>query len=129
MLAAPTRIVIHCVQGVLSPLLANIYLNPLDHGVNEKCVGQARMFRYADDFVIACRRGRSGEVRERTKRWLEAKGLKLNEAKTRIVDIHQEGINFLGFNLTWRQSRKGTKYLHVEPSQRSRAALRDNLRG
>ena len=115
--------------GVISPLLANIYLNPLDHGVNEKCVGQARMFRYADDFVIACRQGRAGEVRQRTKRWLEAKGLKLNEAKTRVVDICREGINFLGFNLTWRQSRKGRKYLHVEPSQRSRAALRDNLRG
>ena len=115
--------------GVISPLLANIYLSPLDQGVNEKCVGQARMFRYADDFVIACRRGRASKVRERTKQWLEAKGLKLNEAKTRVVDIHQEGINFLGFNLTSRQSRKGTKYLHVEPSQGSRTALRDNLRG
>ena len=69
------------------------------------------MFRYADDFVIACRRGRAGEVRERTQRWLETRGLKLNEAKTRVLDIHQEGINFLGFNLTWRQSRKaGSTY-------------------
>jgi len=115
--------------GVISPLLANIYLNPLDHGVNEKCVGQARMFRYADDFVIACWPGRAGEVRERTKRWLEAKGLKLNESKTRVVDIREEGINFLGFNLTWRQSLKGRRYLHVEPSQGSRTALRDHLRG
>jgi group II intron reverse transcriptase/maturase len=101
--------------GVISPLLANIYLNPLDHGVNGKCVGQARMFRYADDFVITCRRGRAGEVRERTKRWLEAKGLKLNEVKTRVVDIHREGINFLGFSLTWRQSRKGNEYLESVP--------------
>jgi RNA-directed DNA polymerase len=115
--------------GVISPLLANIYLNPLDHGVNEKCVGQARMFRYADDVVIACRPGRGGAVRERTERWLEAKGLKLNESKTRVVDIREEGINFLGFNLTWRQSHRGRKYLHVEPSQGSRMALRDNLRG
>ena len=115
--------------GVISPWLANVYLNPLDHGVNQRCVGQARMFRYADDFVIACRAGRGGEVRERTKRWLEAKGLKLNETKTRVVDIRQEGINFLGFNLTWRQSLKGRRYLHVEPSQGSRAALRTNLRG
>ncbi len=74
------------------------------------------MFRYADDFVIACRRGRAGKVRERTKRWLEASGLQLNEAKTRVVDIQREGINFLGFSLTWRQSRKGNEYLHVEPS-------------
>jgi group II intron reverse transcriptase/maturase len=83
--------------GVISPLLANLYLNPLDHGVNEKCVGQARMFRYADDFVVTCRRGRAGQVRQRTQRWLEAKGLKLNETKTRVVDICQEGINFRGY--------------------------------
>ena len=42
--------------GVISPLLANLYLNPLDHGVNDKTSGQAQMVRYADDFVIACRR-------------------------------------------------------------------------
>ena len=87
------------------------------------------MFRYADDFVITCRAGRADEVRQRTKRWLEAKGLKLNETKTRVVDIRQEGINFLGFNLTWRQSLKGRRYLHVEPSQGSRAAVREHLRG
>ena len=115
--------------GVISPLLANIYLNPLDHGINEKCVGQARMFRYADDLVVACRPGLGGQVRGRTERWLEAKGLKLNETKTRVVDIREEGINFLGFNLTWRQSIRGRKYLHVEPSQGSRTALRDHLRG
>jgi len=115
--------------GVISPLLANLYLNPLDHGLNAKCAGQARMYRYADDFVIACRPGRAAEVRERTKRWLEAKGLKLNEAKTRVVDIRQAGINFLGFNLTWRHSLKGRPYLHVEPSQESQAELRENLRG
>ena len=115
--------------GVISPLLSNLYLNALDHGVNEQCAEKARMFRYADDFVITCRKGRAGEVRERTQRWLEARGLKLNETKTRVVDIRQEGINFLGFNLTWRQSRKGRSYLHVEPSQGSRTALRDHLRG
>ena len=115
--------------GVISPLLANIYLNPLDHGVNHQCVGQARMVRYADDFVILCRPGQAQAVLERTKRWLNAKGLTLNEKKTRLVAIRQEGINFLGFNLTWRRSLKGRKYLHVEPSQKSRQALRESLRG
>jgi len=113
--------------GVISPLLANVYLNPLDHGVNHKCVGKARMVRYADDFVIACRPGHAQAVLERTKRWLEAKGLKLNESKTRLVDIRQEGINFLGFNLTWRQSLKHRRYVHVEPSQKSRRVLREAL--
>jgi group II intron reverse transcriptase/maturase len=115
--------------GVISPLLANIYLSPLDHGVNHQCVGQARMVRYADDFVILCRPGQAQGVMERTKRWLNAKGLTLNEKKTRLVDIRQEGVNFLGFNLTWRRSLKGRKYLHVEPSQKSRQALRESLRG
>jgi group II intron reverse transcriptase/maturase len=110
--------------GVISPLLANIYLNPLDHGVNRNCVGKARMVRYADDFVIACRPGHARDVMERTAKWLAAKGLKLNEEKTRLVDIRQEGINFLGFNLTWRKSLKHRRYVHVEPSQRSRRALR-----
>ena len=113
--------------GVISPLLANIFLNPLDHGVNDKCVGKARMVRYADDFVIVCRPGQARPVLERTKRWLNAKGLSLNERKTRLVDICQMGVNFLGFNLTWRKSLKGRPYLHVEPSQKSRQALRDNL--
>jgi len=115
--------------GVISPLLANVYLNPLDHGVHQKCAGQARMVRYADDFVILCRPGQAAPVLERTKRWLTAKGLTLNETKTRLVDIRREGINFLGFNLTWRQSLKRHKYLHVEPSQKSRLALRQQLRG
>ena len=115
--------------GVISPLLANLYLNPLDHGVNDKTSGQARMVRYADDFVIACAAGRSGGLRARLQKWLQAKGLTLNEVKTRIVDIRKEGINFLGFNLTWRQSRRGRGYLHVQPSQKSRRALREKLGG
>ena len=113
--------------GVISPLLANIFLNPLDHGVNHKCVGKARMVRYADDLVIVCRPGQARLVLERTKRWLNAKGLSLNGRKTRLVDIRQMGVNFLGFNLTWRKSLKGRPYQHVEPSQKSRQALRDNL--
>jgi len=116
--------------GVISPLLANLYLNPLDHGANDKTAGQARMVRYADDFVIACRPGRSPAVLRRLKAWLNAKGLTLNEAKTRLVNIRHEGINFLGFNLTWRRNtRKPGGYLHVEPAQKSRAALRQNLGG
>jgi RNA-directed DNA polymerase len=45
------------------------------------------------------------------------------------VDIRKEGINFLGFNLTWRQSWRGRGYLHVQPSQKSRRALREKLGG
>ena len=115
--------------GVISPLLANLYLNPLDYGVNQKCAGQARMVRYADDFVIACRPGQAQRVLDRTERWLTTKGLELNEAKTRVVDIRHTGINFLGFGLRWRQSRQGRGYLHVEPNAKSRTAMRQALRG
>jgi RNA-directed DNA polymerase len=114
--------------GVISPLLANLHLNPLDHGANEQTAGQARMVRYADDFVIACRPGQSPALLRRLKAWLTAKGLTLNEAKTRLGDIRQQGINFLGFNLTWRRyHRKPGGYLHVQPAQKSRAALRQKL--
>lgn len=115
--------------GVISPLLANVYLNPLDHGVNQQCAGQARMVRYADDFIILCRPGQAGKVLGRTERWLQAKGLKLNEKKTQVVDIRQQGINFLGFNLTWRKSLQHRRYVHVEPSQKSRQALREAVGG
>jgi len=115
--------------GVISPLLANLYLNPLDHGVNDKTSGHAQMVRYADDFVIACRAGRGGGLMERLKQWLQAKGLTLNEVKTRIVNILKEGVNFLGFNLTWRKSFAGRGYLHVQPSQKSRRALREKIGG
>jgi len=56
------------------------------------------MMRYADDFVIACRPGTSAVLQVRLQRWLRARGLQLNEAKTRVVNVRQEGINFLGFN-------------------------------
>ena len=111
--------------GVISPTLANLYLNPLDHQVNG--TGQARLIRYADDFVIACGPGRSGGMLERLKRWLAAKGLTLNEAKTRTVNFHRTGIDFLGFNLTWRQATNGRGYLHVQPGQKSRRSLREQL--
>jgi len=113
--------------GVISPLLANLYLNPLDHGVNDKTSGRARLARYADDFAITCRRGHSGGLLARLKQWLAAKGLTLNEVKTRLVDIHREGINFLGFNLTWRKSWRGRGYLHAQPSQKSRRTLREKV--
>jgi hypothetical protein len=57
----------------------------------------------------------------------EEEQMTLNEAKTRMVNIHQTGINFLGFNLTWRKSRRGCGYLHAQPSQKSRRSLREKL--
>lgn len=114
--------------GVISPLLANAYLNQLDWEVNERCELKPVMVRYADDFVILSRPGEGKGLMERLKGWLDRRGLVLNERKTRLVDIRQEGIKFLGFALTWRRGRSGRNYPHVEAHPKSLKKLRDGLR-
>lgn len=114
--------------GVISPALANAYLNRLDWEVNEHCELKPVMVRYADDFVIMARPGQGKGLQERLQSWLERRGLVLNKEKTRLVDIRQEGIKFLGFALAWRKSKRGLKYVHVEPHPRSLQKLRDKLR-
>jgi len=87
--------------GVISPLLANIYLNVLDtlwviKKVQEKL--GARLVRYADDSVILCR-GNADRILKGVKTVLSDLGLTMNEEKTRVVDARQESFNFLGFSL------------------------------
>lgn len=85
-------------QGaVISPLLANLYLHPLDLRMEAK---GWKMVRYADDFVILCRteaeaRAALCEVRD----WVEANGLSLHPEKTRLGDCRQpgQGFDFLGY--------------------------------
>ena len=85
-------------QGaVMSPLLANIYLHPLDRQMNQQGY---RMVRYADDFVVLCgtaeqAQGALNEVRS----WVEQNGLRLNAEKTHVGDCQQagEGFEFLGY--------------------------------
>ena len=113
--------------GVISPLLANIYLHPLDGGVNE-CRQKPRMIRYADDLVILCRPGEGRGMKERLARWLQSRGLALNEAKTRVLRNRESGFKFLGFSFRWQQSKKGTPYVHTEPSPAAEQALRDRVR-
>jgi RNA-directed DNA polymerase len=114
--------------GVISPLLANAYLNQLDWEVNERCELKPVMVRFADDFVILSRPGEGEGLMERLKGWLDRRELVLNEQKTRLVDIRQEGIKFLGFALTWRRGRSGRDYPHVEAHPKSLKKLRDGLR-
>jgi group II intron reverse transcriptase/maturase len=115
--------------GVISPMLANLYLNALDWAVNDPAErGQPVLVRYTDDFVILCATGQGEALRQRLTRWLRARGLKLNEEKTRLVDSRQ-GFDFLGFKLRWQRSRvKGTWYAQVEPSRRSQQRLRETVR-
>jgi len=114
--------------GVISPLLANLYLNPLDWAVNERCAGKPVLVRYADDFVILSEEGQGPALRQRLNRWLAAKGLSLNDSKTRIVNFREEDFHFLGFKLSWRRGRSGRSYPHVEPAPKSQQHLRDGVR-
>jgi group II intron reverse transcriptase/maturase len=116
--------------GVLSPLLANLYLNSLDHGVNDHPELDAKLIRYADDFVLLCRPGGGGVMLERLKEYLRAKGLTLNEAKSRLVNSRQESFRFLGFDFAWQRSpRTGNRFMRVVPSQKARLSFRDAVRG
>ena len=84
-------------QGaVLSPLLANIYLNPLDHLLED--AGFA-LVRYADDFVILCKTREDAErALALVQSWVTANELALHPTKTKIVDARTEGFDFLGYH-------------------------------
>ena len=86
------------------------------------------MIRYADDLVILCQPGKGISLKERLARWLQSRGLTLNEAKTRVLKSREEGFEFLGFSFRWQQSQKGTLYVHTEPSPAAEQSLRDRLR-
>jgi len=114
--------------GPLSPLASNLYLNSLDHEVNGRPELNARLVRYADDFVLLCRPGKGAAMFARLKVYLARKGLRLNETKTRVIDARQTSFRFLGFEVSWRTNRFGKQYPHVEPSQKARLKLRDAVR-
>ncbi len=115
--------------GVISPLLANLYLNGLDHQVNDRPATGARMIRYADDFVLLCRPGRAAALRQRLEGYLQRKGLSLNTAKTRVLDIRHDTFQFLGFEMSWRRSMHTHRhYPHVRPSRKSERHLRESVR-
>lgn len=85
-------------QGaVLSPLLSNIYLDPLDHHMAQTGY---QMVRYADDFIILCQSEQEArEALEKVKAWTARAGLTLHPEKTRIVDAtHKGGFDFLGYH-------------------------------
>ena len=85
-------------QGaVVSPLLANLYLDPLDHAV---AAAGYEMVRYADDFVILCRTAdEAAQALALVQRWTEAAGLRVHPTKTHLVDLQQPGgFDFLGYH-------------------------------
>jgi RNA-directed DNA polymerase len=123
--------------GVISPLLANLYLHWFDwmfyrsrEGPGRK--GVARMVRYADDFVVLMR-GREPGVVNWVKETLQQRfQLQINEEKTRELDLREPGasLDFLGFTFRWDRDKRGRrwKYLNVAPSKRSLSREREKLR-
>ena len=110
-------------QGaVISPLLANIYLNPLDHLMAES---GCEMVRYADDFVLLCRRRAAAEAALARvfcwpAEWVGGNGLKLHPEKTRIVDATQKGgCDFLGYHF-----ERGYRW----PREKSKDKLKTRVR-
>jgi len=105
-------------QGaVLSPLLSNIYLNPLDHLM--ACRGFA-MTRYADDLVIQCRTREEAEAAlAAVQQWTAEAGLTLHPTKTKIVDATAEGFEFLGYRFV-----KHRRF----PRKKSLAKFKDAIR-
>ena len=116
--------------GVISPLLANIYLNVLDtlwkvKEIEEKM--RARLVRYADDFVVLCK-GNTERILEGIKRTTNHLGLSLNEKKTRVVEA-REGFNFLGFNIkVVKNPKTGKTFPLTRPSKKSMKHIRAEIK-
>ena len=117
--------------GVISPLLSNLYLHLLDriwerHELERRY--RTRLVRYADDVVALC----AGDVDAPMAALRQVLGrldLRLNEAKTRVVDAREESFDFLGFSFHLRRSRhSGKRYPHVEPSRRSVQRIKDRTK-
>ena len=122
--------------GVLSPLLANIYLHWFDH-VFQREDGpagwaRAKLTRYADDFVVQAR-----HVGTRLREWIEGRlegwlGLQINREKTRVVKLRESGasLDFLGYTFRWdRNLYTATgRYWNLEPSRKALAREREAVR-
>ena len=116
--------------GVVSPMLANLYMNRLLKGWQNTKRGEqfrARVVNYADDFVILSR-GKATEALEWTRQVVSRLGLTLNEAKTSIKQARKETFNFLGYTFGPHCFRKtGAWYTGASPSQKSVARIKEKV--
>jgi RNA-directed DNA polymerase len=103
--------------GCVSPLLSNIYLNPLDHLMAERGI---EMVRYADDFVILCRNPEdAARALSLVQQWTAEAGLTLHPTKTKVIDATETGFEFLGYRF-----EKGRRY----PRTKSLVKLKETIR-
>jgi RNA-directed DNA polymerase len=118
--------------GVISPILANIYMHLVDRVVNDtrKLFHQAgiKIVRYADDFVLMGKRI-TQEAEDKLKQMLERMGLKLNEKKTRKVQAEKTEFNFLGFTVRYDRDLKGRNkgYWNIIPSKKTEKKIREKV--
>ena len=117
--------------GVISPLLANIYLHVLDRIWKVRKVEErfkARLIRYADDFVVLCQ-GQTERVLKGIKTVLRGLELSLNEEKTRIVDARKERFNFLGYRIeVVRNPKTGKTFPLIKPSKEALAEIKAEIK-
>jgi RNA-directed DNA polymerase len=117
--------------GVISPLLANIYLNILDRIWDKHALAKkhhARLVRYADDLVILCAKGTDTSF-TLLKNILTKLDLQLNENKTEIKDARIEKFNFLGFQIGLvNNQRTGKHFPLIEPSAKSMKAVKQKIK-
>lgn len=121
--------------GVISPLLANVYLHGFD--VQMRAAGLGELVRYADDFVVLCHSREQAEAAlTRARDILAGLGLQLHPGKTKVVDLREgrEGFDFLGCHFRarmsgrlWEQKRIIRYYLHRWPSARAMKRLREKI--
>jgi RNA-directed DNA polymerase len=116
--------------GVVSPLLANLYMNRMLKGWKNTRRGEqfhAELVNYADDFVILSR-GNADEALNWTREVVTRLGLTLNEAKTSIREARKESFNFLGYTFGPHRFRKdGHGYLGASPSKKAVDRLKQNV--
>ena len=116
--------------GVISPLLANLYLHLVDRtwkrqGLEDKYA--CRLVRYADDMVLLCAQDTERPL-SMLKQLLEHLDLQLNETKTTIVNAREESFDFLGFEIRIHRSfQSGKSYPHVQPGKRAVKAIKAKL--
>jgi RNA-directed DNA polymerase len=110
-------------QGAgLSPLLANLYRDPLDHVV---AAAGDEMVRYADDFVILCRTAEEAQqALALVQRWTEAAGLRLHPTKTHLVDMHSPG----GFDVLGDHFERDHRWARQKSRQKLKDAVRQKTR-
>lgn len=118
--------------GVISPLLANLYLHWLDQTWDKRKFGErshdAHLVRYADDFVILCKE-RPDFYLEQARQVLDRLGLTLNAKKTRVLNVEAEPFDFLGHRFTVRPSKKtGKQNTFYHPSPKAMNSIKKKVR-